>query len=167
MGAQRGGAVATRRTLDEACQLARLRTLREQAALAELGRCRDEFAERQGVVRAREQQIRAVRDERMSLFCWQTGAGAPALPRTALIAAARQAGLDDELERAEFGLVDERHHLTQAEQALVAAQAAWAKARARSEAAQTLADDARRALGRGREQRAERELDAPALLETF
>ena len=167
MSMQRAARPLTRRTLDEARQLARLRALREQAALAELGRCRAAHAERQRVVQQREQQIRAVRGERMTLFGWQTGPGAPALPRIALIAAARQAGLDDELERAEFGLIDERHHLTQAGQTLAAAQAGWAKARARSDAAHTLADDARRALGRHRAQRAERELDAPTLLETL
>ena len=156
--------MTTRRSLYEARQLARLHTLREQAALAELGRCRAAQAERQRVVQQREEQIRAVRDARMTLFGWQTGRGAPALPRIALIAAARQAGLDDELERAEFGLIDERLALTKAEQALAAAQAGWAQARARSEAAHTLTDDARLALGRNREQRAERELDAPALM---
>ena len=163
MSAQRGF-MATPRTVCEARQLARLRSLREAAALAAVERCRDALAERRRVVHEREQQIRAVRDERMTLFTWQVGPGAPALPRLALITAARQAGLDDELERAEFSLIDERHHLTQAEQALAAARTEWARARARSEAAQTLADDARRALGRGRDQRAERELDAPALL---
>ena len=166
MSAQRAF-MATPRTLSEARQLARLRRLREDAAFTAVERCRDALAERQRVVQAREQQIKAVRDERMTLFMWQVGPGAPALPRLALIASARQAGLDDELERAEFGLIDERHQLTKAEQALAAARAEWARAQARSEAAQTLADAARRALGRNREQRAERELDAPALLENM
>ena len=166
MSAQRAF-MATPRTLSEARQLARLRRLREDAAFTAVERCRDALAERQRVVQAREQQIKAVRDERMTLFTWQVGPGAPALPRLALIASARQAGLDDELERAEFGLIDERHQLTKAEQALAAARAEWARAQARSEAAQTLADAARRALGRNREQRAERELDAPALLENM
>ena len=164
MSAQRSF-MATPRTLSEARQLARLRRLREDAAFTAVERCRDALAERQRVVQEREQQIKAVRDERLTLFAWQVGPGAPALPRLALIASARQAGLDDELERAEFGLIDERRQLTKAEQALAAARAEWARAQARSEAAQTLADDARHALGRNREQRAERELDAPALLE--
>ena len=164
MSAQRGF-MATARTVSEARQLARLRRLREDAAFTAVERCRDALAERQRVVQEREQQIKAVRDERMTLFTWQVGPGAPALPRLALIASARQAGLDDELERAEFGLIDERRQLTKAEQALAAARSEWTRARARSEAAQTLADDARRALGRDRDQRAERELDAPALLE--
>ena len=164
MSAQRGF-MATPRTVSEARQLARLRSLREAAALAAVEHCRAALAERQRVLHQREQQIKAVRDERLTLFAWQVGPGAPALPRLALIASARQAGLDDELERAEFSLIDERQHLKKAEQALAAARADWAKATARSEAAQSLADDTRRALGRDREQRAERELDAPALLE--
>ena len=157
--------MASARTVSEARQLARLRSLREAAALTAVEHCRDALAERQRVVHQREQQIKAVRDERLTLFAWQVGPGAPALPRLALIASARQAGLDDELERAEFSLIDERQHLKKAEQALTAARAEWARAQARSEVAQTLADDARRALGRGRDQRAERELEAPALLE--
>lgn len=161
------GFMATARSVSEAHQLARLRSLREAAALTAVEHCRAALAERQRVVHQREQQIKAVRDERLTLFAWQVGPGAPALPRLALIASARQAGLDDELERAEFSLIDERQHLQKAEHALAAARAEWARAQARSEAAQTLADDARRALGRGREQRAERELDAPALLETL
>ena len=166
MSAQRGF-MATALSVSEAHQLARLRSLREATAFTAVERCRDALAERQCVLHKREQQIKAVRDERMILFSWQVGPGAPALPRLALIASARQAGLDDELERAEFSLIDERNHVTKAEQALAAARAEWARARARSEAAQTLADDARRALGRNREQRAERELDAPALLENM
>lgn len=165
MSARRGDSMTTRRSVSEARQLARLRGLREDAAFSAVEHCRAALVERERVVHKRERQIRAVRDERLTLFAWQVGPGAPALPRLALIASARQAGLDDELERAEFSLVDEHHHLAQAGQALAAARADWARAQARSEAARTLADDARRAFGRNAEQRAERELDAPALLE--
>ncbi len=153
-----------RRAVHEARQLVRLRELCENAARAALGRCRAEQAERQRVVRQREQQIEQVRVERRALLTWLVGPGAPALPRITPIAAARQAALDDELERAEFKLIDERQALAQATRALAAAQAAWVAAQARRQAVEQLAADARRALGRQREQRAEREIDMPANL---
>ena len=155
-----------RRDMHEAGQLVRLRELRESAARSELGRCRAEQAQAQRVVRQREQQIELVRIERSALLAWLAGPGAPALPRITPIAAARQAALDDELERAEFSLIDERQALVQAGRAADTAQAAWLRAQARRRAVELLAADARRAFGRAHEQHAERELEVNATLPT-
>lgn len=144
--------------------LLRLRTLREDGARRALAQCRVDEAAAHAVVEQRQRQIAALRQARVALLDWVSGAGAPDLPRLQGIAAARLAALDDELERAEVDLIDERQALLKAEQASAAALAAWQRAQARREAVGRLADDARRAQALQREQRAERELDgAPSL----
>lgn len=148
-------------TVDATRQLLRLRALREDTARSALDRCRRTQAECQGAVQRREQQIVLVRRDRSSLLGWLCGAGATELPRLAPAAGARLAALDEEIERAELALGDERIALADATRAVAAAQADWVRARGRREAVAELADAARRVFARNREQRAERELDAP------
>jgi len=141
-------------------QLLRLRALREDAARAEVERCRMRRDECAQIVERRRTQIERVRVGRGGLIDWLSGVGAHELPRVAPYARARLAALDDELERATLELVDEAADLQRAERTLAAAQAGWAQARARREAVEEQNDAAKRGLSHEREQRAERELEA-------
>lgn len=149
----------TPRDLADARALLRLRVLREDAARGELQRRRADEAAAREVVDRRLRQIDTLRGARRALLAWQTGEGAADAPRVQPYAAARMAALDDELERAEVELIDERQALQRAGQALQAAQAAWVRASARRQAVDRLAADTRRALALQSERRAERELD--------
>jgi flagellar biosynthesis chaperone FliJ len=146
-------------TAAEARQLLRLRELREDTARQALDRARHAHDAAQGAVQRREQQLVQVRRTRSALLGWLCGAGASELPRVAPAAGARLGALDEEIERAELALSDERIALAEAARALALAQGAWVHARGRRQAVALLADDARRAQQQQREQRAERELD--------
>jgi len=149
----------------DARQLLRLRELREDTARDALDRCRRRLADCQGAVQRREQQIAQVRRERTTLLAWLCGAGAKELPRVAPAAGARLGALDEEIERAELTLSDERVALADAARAVAVAQGEWVRARGRRQAVAQLADEARRVLAHEREMRAERELDTPLALQ--
>jgi flagellar biosynthesis chaperone FliJ len=153
----------TENNVADARQLLRLRELREDTARSVLERCRRKLADCQGAVQRREQQIAQVRRDRTTLLAWLCGAGAPELPRVAPAAGAWLGALDEEIERAELTLSDERIALAEAARAAAVAQGEWVHARGRRQAVAQLADDARRLLAHEREQRAERELDTPRL----
>lgn len=152
----------TANRVHDAHQLLRLRQLREEAARAEVERCREAQAERQRVVDARLAQIADARMARDTLLSWIGAVEAEVLPRLAPFAEARRALLDDQLERAEFELIDERTDLDRADAALATARAQWLRARGRSEAVATLHHDARRAHGLARERRDEAEIEGPS-----
>lgn len=145
----------------QAAQLLRLRQLREDAARAALAQARAHEAACQAQVERRVAQIAAVRADRRALAGWLVDGGDA--PRQQAYAAARRLALDDELERAEYDLIDERQALQRAQAAVAEARAAWQRAQVRREAIGQGVDGLRRALARTREQRAERELDSPAV----
>ena len=143
------------RRLADARALLRLRTLREDAARAALAQARQHEAACREQVERRIAHIAVVRADRLALAGWL--AQATDTPRQQPYAAARRHALDDELERAEFDLIDERNALARASAAVRDALAAWQRAQARREAIDTCVAGARTALGRARERRAESE----------
>lgn len=150
-----GSVVAVR----EAQTLLRLRLMREEAARVSMQRCRAREAECRRIVEQRVAQIARVRQARREMVEWLSDAGTADVPRTWPYAGARLAALEDELERAEVELVDERDDLKAAATEAEAARATWARESARRQAVEQLAADARLDLARGREQRNERELE--------
>jgi len=148
----------------EAQALLRLRVMREDAAQVSLQRCREQQAECQRTHDRRVAQIASLRSARLELLDWQSNRGAIAAPRTWPYAGARLAALDDELERAEVELVDERNDLQRADHELETARQAWLHERARRQAVEQLGHDARRSLARLRELRVEREIEPRLLL---
>jgi len=144
----------------EAEALLRLRLMREEAARVSMARGREREAACRRAVELRQAQIARVRQSRREMLEWLSDRGMADVPRTWPYAAARLAALEDELERAEVELVDEREEHRAATLELEAARAAWLRESARRQAVEQLAAESRLDLARGREQRAERELDA-------
>jgi hypothetical protein len=151
----------------EAEALLRLRLMREDAARVSMERCREREAACRRVVEQRVAQIARVRQSRLEMVEWLSDTGTADVPRTWPYAAARLSALEDELERAQVELIDERDELNAATQELQAARAAWVRESARRQAVEQLAADARLDLARGREQRAERELEPRRLPEAW
>ena len=143
----------------EAQTLLRLRLMREDAARVSLQRCREREAQCRRVVEQRVAQIARVRQSRLEMVQWLSDTGTADVPRTWPYAGARLAALEDELERAQVELIDERDELAAATQEADAARAAWARESARRQAVEQLADEARREALRQQEQRVEREID--------
>ena len=125
-------------------------------------RSREREAECRRIVEQRMAQIARVRQARREMVEWLSDTGTADVPRTWPYAGARLAALEDELERAEVELIDERDDLKAATKDFEAARAAWARESARRQAVEQLAEEARLDLARGREQRAERELEPQA-----
>jgi len=143
----------------EAEALLRLRVMREDAARVSMQRCREREAGCRRIVEMRLAQIARVRQSRREMVAWLSDRGVADVPRTWPYAGARLSALEDELERAEVELIDERDDLKAATQELDAARAAWLRESARRQAVEQLAADTRRDLAREREQRLERESD--------
>lgn len=154
------GVQAERRGIAELRQLLRLRELREDAARREHEQCRSKRDDALRAVRERELLLQQQRTERDDLATYTAGDGASAMPRLSGYASARRDLLDDRIERNEYALIDDEEALTDAERALQHARDEWARARARTQAVETLRDDTTRRAARAGEQRAERELDA-------
>lgn len=144
----------------EAQTLLRLRLMREEAARVSLQRCREREAQCRQIVEQRIAQIARVRQSRLEMVEWLSDTGTADVPRTWPYASARLAALEDELERAQVELIDERDDLKAATQEAEVARVAWARESARRQAVEQLADDARRGVLQLREQRSEREMDA-------
>ena len=140
-------------------QLQRLRALREEAArrLCEVQRLACDAA--RVAIGRREQAIHALRRDIAALARHQAGEGAAHAPQLGRIAAAHREMLDDRLERAEYGLIDDEDALRAAQTRLAEAQAALRRCRAQTQAL----DDLRRQLGlaaaRLHSQRQEREAE--------
>ncbi len=143
----------------EAQTLLRLRLMREEAARVSLQRCREREAQCRRVVEQRVAQIARVRQSRLEMVQWLSDTGTADVPRTWPYAGARLAALEDELERAQVELIDERDELAAATREADVARAAWARESARRQAVEQLADEARRESLRRHEQRAEREIE--------
>ncbi len=149
----------TAQTVQEAQALLRLRRMREEAARVSMVRCREQQAECQRIVEKRLVQLTEARRCRSGLLGEVHGPGAALAPRTWPYASARLAALDDELERAEVELVDERDDLQQAGRALDAARAAWVREQARRRAVDELLTATRQAHAARQAQRLEREVE--------
>ena len=146
----------------ELSQLLRLRHLRVEAARIEREAKRRALDDAIAAVREREAQIERLRNERGDLRERIVDGMAPTLPRLMHYVAARAEMLDDLLERAEYGLIDDEEDREAAQEAFDAATAAWQQAMARCDAVERLRDDTARRFRRLAEERAEREVDASA-----
>lgn len=149
--------IAQRQDLADSRQLLRLRQLREAAALREVGLAREQHAKARQQVQDRKEHIALVQRELKALGAWAHGASLPRLPRLAPYAQACQAKLEDELERAQYDLIDEQNALDVAIAALERARAAWLRAQSRQRAVQELTLDIRRALLLQRDRMLEKE----------
>lgn len=149
-------------TRAEARQLLRLRSLRVQrerdavaAAQAEVQRCHE-------AIRVRQRAIEVLRVALAQLSHDMVHSQAKGLPRWAELMTAQRERLADDLEREEYGLIDDEHDLEQAEERLQQARAALTRALAREDAVRGLVDQTRAAHLAWREQRAEVELEDQA-----
>src|SRR3989344_4227835 len=140
-------ASAMAQQLAAASQLQRLRALRERKALQAS----------QQVVRDREAQIRQLQARRLELQHSLIGPYAARMGVVASYASAAQEALDDQLERAEYALIDEEEELINARTRAASARTTWLQAVAQHQASSTLRDDARQSLRRERETTLERE----------
>lgn len=143
--------------LTAATQLQRLRALRERKALQASQQAERDAQAAQQVVLEREAQIRQLQARRLELLHSLVGTYAARMGVLAGYASAAQEALDDQLERAEYALIDEEEALISARGRAVAARNAWLQAVAQHQASTTLRDDARQSLRRERETLLERE----------
>jgi flagellar biosynthesis chaperone FliJ len=87
---------------------------------------------------------------------------APTLPRWSQVTTAHHERLTEQLERNEYGLLDDDRALESAQEKLQQARSELTRALAREDAVRGLVHDTRRARTLAREQRADRELDDQA-----
>ena len=156
-------ATDTTRQLHDARQLKRLRELRERTALTALRTAEREVRAAEEALQQRQQLMQRLQGERDQLTQRIVHECAPRLGRLAGYASAAQEDLDDQLERTEYALIDDEDALSAAREKAAEARAAWLRAVSQNGSAQTLVDDARKALLRERDTRQERE-DAPVAI---
>ena len=150
-------ASAMAQQLAAASQLQRLRALRERKALQARQQAERELQAAQQVVRDREAHIRQLQARRLELQHSLIGPYAARMGVVASYASAAQEALDDQLERAEYALIDEEEELINARTRAASARTAWLQAVVQHQASTTLRDDARQSLRRERETTLERE----------
>jgi flagellar biosynthesis chaperone FliJ len=146
-------------SVTEARQLHRLRTLRVQRAREQIPPAQAQVDQALAAVQLRQRQIAHLRHETQDLRDAIVTTLAPRLPRWSEVTTAQQELLADQLERAEYGLIDDEHALEAAQEKLQQARSELTRALAREDAVRGLAQEAKRCRVREREQRAEREVD--------
>lgn len=119
-------------------QLLQLRQLRRRRAESAWAQAAQALAEAQEAVQQRQRRIEQRRRERQQLQEDLGGALAPQLPRWSAQAGARQAQLDEWLEREEYALLDDEHALERAQDTLRARQQELARLQEREDLAQAL-----------------------------
>lgn len=143
-------------------QLLRLRRLHEEAAR----RQRDAQEATLAVVRraeqARQQRIQDLVLQRTELSAWWAGAAVPALARWQSAVLAHGARIDDALERAVFGLIDDQRAVADAQREFDLCQQASRRASARVQAVELMLEQAQGRWSREAEHAAERQAEAPA-----
>jgi flagellar biosynthesis chaperone FliJ len=144
---------------NEARQLCRLRSLRVERAQAAWTTARDEVDAAVRKVRDSERAIERIRIRIDSLSHAVVNGFAPHLPRWAAMVTAQTERLADQLERAEYALIDDEHALEEARERLAQARTALTRAQASEDAVKGLAKEAMQALAHAREQRADCELE--------
>jgi len=149
-------------SVTEARQLLRLRSLRVQRAREQIPPAQARADQAYAAVVQRQQQISYLRRESEELREAIVTTLAPRLPRWSEVTTAQQERLADQLERAEYALIDDERALEAAQEKLQQARSELTRALAREDAVRGLADQARRCRALAREQRAEREVDDQA-----
>jgi flagellar biosynthesis chaperone FliJ len=143
--------------LHDAGQLKRLRELRERTALNALRNAEAALQTAKQEMKERQNTMLRLQNERQTLAQRIVGELATDMARLAAYVSALQARLDDQLERAEYALIDDEQAVADAQAKVDEARQAWLHAVSRHGAATTLVDDASLALRLDREVRAERE----------
>lgn len=151
------------RQLQDARQLQRLRELRERKALTAFRAAEAEVARAQQALDERQRTMERLQRARDDLGRRIVGDCAPQMGRLSGYVSATQEDLDEQLERTEYALIDDEDALSAAREKAAEARAAWLRAVSQNGSAQTLVDDARKALLRERDTRQERE-DAPVAI---
>lgn len=146
-------------SVSEARQLLRLRSLRVQRAREQIPPAQARVEQAHATVVQRQRQIAHLRHETVELRDAIVTTLAPRLPRWSQVTTAQQELLADQLERAEFALIDEEQALEAAQEQLQQARSELTRALAREDAVRGLAEQAKRCRAQAREQRAEREVD--------
>jgi flagellar biosynthesis chaperone FliJ len=146
-------------SVTEAKQLHRLRSLRVQRAREQIPPAQAKVDEALAAVLQRQREIHHLRHEVSGLRDAIVTTLAPRLPRWSQVTTAQQERLADQLERAEYGLIDDEHALEAAQEKLQQARSELTRALAREDAVRGLAEQAKRCRTKVREQRAEREVD--------
>lgn len=150
------------RQLQDARQLARLRQLRERAALAALREAERACAQAQEAIDARKAVFARLQRERDALGQRIVNDCVPEMGRLAAYAGAAVEALDDQIERTEYALMDDEDALAQAREKQAQAHQAWQRAVAATGAANTLVDDTRKAQRQMQETMQEREAEDTA-----
>ncbi len=143
----------------EAQQLCRLRGLRVQRAREACTKAQADVDAAGHKVRESERAIERIRDQIDTLSQAMVNGFAPHLPRWATMATAQRDRLADQLERAEYALIDDEQALEHAREGLAQARTALTRAQASEDAVKGLAKEAKQALAHAREQRADSELE--------
>lgn len=146
-------------SVTEAKQLHRLRSLRVQRAREQIPPAQAKVDQAFAAVLQRQREIDHLRHEVSGLRDAIVTTLAPRLPRWSQVTSAQQERLADQLERAEYGLIDDEHALEAAQEKLQQARSELTRALAREDAVRGLAEQAKRCRALAREQRAEREVD--------
>lgn len=154
------------RQLHDARQLKRLRELRERTALTTLRNAEAELQTAKRAMQERQNAILRLQNERQTLAHRIVGELATDMARLASYVSARQAKLDDQLERAEYALIDDEQAVASAQTEVNKARQTWLHTVSSHSAATTLVGEANQALRRDREVRAERE-DVPKFISTI
>ncbi len=115
-------------------ELLHLRRLRVEAAYRELQERARVLEAAKAQVITREHRIAGWRSDIAALSDFLAGDGLATRARTQPYSGAVREKLDDQLERDEYGLIDDQQELDEALDEMQLANAAWTKARARQEA---------------------------------
>jgi hypothetical protein len=146
---------AERHRLQASRQLLQLRELRERAAYRAWHQARQAHEAASQAVQARQGVIAKLRSQRHALAQTIVDAQAERLPRHVPYADARREQLDDLIERAEYGLIDDEDDLCAAQRRLDEADRARRRASGQVQAVASMVDEARLQLRQCQERQQE------------
>src|SRR5262245_4445925 len=145
--------------LSEARQLCKLRALRVQRAREGVAAAQAEVDAAINQIKQCQQRIEQVRRAVEDLQHAVVTSLAPSLPRWAGVTRAQQERLSEQLEREEYGLIQDERELEGAQEKLQQARAELTRALAREDVVRDLANQTRRAQLQERERRSERDIE--------
>lgn len=143
----------------DARQLLRLRELQLRRARAAVAEAVDQVGRAQSALDQRQERVIRTRASRTAVIADIAGRLAPRLPQWAPWASAHRAGLEEQLEREEYALINDERVLEQAQDRLAERRRELARCEHRESLATALLAEQRRERARGDERRqdAERE----------
>lgn len=142
-------------------KLLRLRRLHEETARRQRDAQEAALAAARVAEQARQRQIQDWVLQRTALSAWWAGEVAPPLARWQPAVLARGERIDDALERARFGLIDDQRAVADAQHEFELSQQASRQASARVQAVELMLEQAQRRWSREAEQAAQRQAEAP------